>query len=142
MTSYRQDLNFFPSQLSLSNTTFGVVASSEMGDGVHDRKRKSTMSLNLAGDESDHEDVIQNPAAAAGRTIRGHWRPAEDSKLKQLVAQFGPQNWNLIAEHLDGRSGNRSTQTSFIFWRLEMYSGMRLNVFFNLCREKLQTEVV
>ncbi|XP_043718779.1 transcription factor CSA-like [Telopea speciosissima] len=36
---------------------------------------------------------------------RGHWRPAEDSKLKALVSQYGPQNWNLIAEKLDGRSG-------------------------------------
>eukprot|EP01018_Ginkgo_biloba_P038420 Gb_06298 [translate_table: standard] len=36
---------------------------------------------------------------------RGHWRPAEDSKLKELVAQYGPQNWNLIAEKLEGRSG-------------------------------------
>ncbi|KAI9113790.1 hypothetical protein K1719_015041 [Acacia pycnantha] len=36
---------------------------------------------------------------------RGHWRPAEDERLKQLVAQYGPQNWNFIAEHLDGRSG-------------------------------------
>ncbi|KAJ1283298.1 hypothetical protein BS78_03G117700 [Paspalum vaginatum] len=36
---------------------------------------------------------------------RGHWRPAEDAKLKELVAQYGPQNWNLIAEKLDGRSG-------------------------------------
>ncbi|CAO2207870.1 unnamed protein product [Urochloa humidicola] len=36
---------------------------------------------------------------------RGHWRPAEDAKLKELVAQHGPQNWNLIAEKLDGRSG-------------------------------------
>lgn len=36
---------------------------------------------------------------------RGHWRPHEDAKLKDLVAQFGPQNWNLIAEKLDGRSG-------------------------------------
>ncbi|CAO2184943.1 unnamed protein product [Urochloa humidicola] len=37
--------------------------------------------------------------------VRGHWRPAEDAKLKELVAQHGPQNWNLIAEKLDGRSG-------------------------------------
>ena len=37
---------------------------------------------------------------------RGHWRPAEDDKLKQLVLQFGPQNWNLIALNLQGRSGN------------------------------------
>ncbi|PUZ57269.1 hypothetical protein GQ55_5G416400 [Panicum hallii var. hallii] len=36
---------------------------------------------------------------------RGHWRPAEDAKLKELVEQHGPQNWNLIAEKLDGRSG-------------------------------------
>ncbi|XP_062183778.1 transcription factor CSA-like [Phragmites australis] len=36
---------------------------------------------------------------------RGHWRPAEDAKLKELVSQYGPQNWNLIAEKLDGRSG-------------------------------------
>ncbi|KAG8366358.1 hypothetical protein BUALT_Bualt17G0071500 [Buddleja alternifolia] len=36
---------------------------------------------------------------------RGHWRPAEDKKLKELVAVYGPQNWNLIAEKLEGRSG-------------------------------------
>ncbi|PSS15793.1 Transcription factor like [Actinidia chinensis var. chinensis] len=36
---------------------------------------------------------------------RGHWRPHEDAKLKELVVQFGPQNWNLIAEKLQGRSG-------------------------------------
>ncbi|KAF8103834.1 hypothetical protein N665_0183s0012 [Sinapis alba] len=36
---------------------------------------------------------------------RGHWRPAEDVKLKELVAIYGPQNWNLIAEKLQGRSG-------------------------------------
>ncbi|XP_065847494.1 transcription factor MYB54-like [Euphorbia lathyris] len=36
---------------------------------------------------------------------RGHWRPAEDDKLRQLVEQFGAQNWNSIAEKLQGRSG-------------------------------------
>ncbi|KAI4381358.1 hypothetical protein MLD38_007437 [Melastoma candidum] len=36
---------------------------------------------------------------------RGHWRPAEDAELKELVAIYGPQNWNLIAEKLKGRSG-------------------------------------
>ncbi|KAL6276459.1 hypothetical protein ACE6H2_020060 [Prunus campanulata] len=35
--------------------------------------------------------------------IAEYLNPAEDSKLKELVAQYGPQNWNLIAEHLDGR---------------------------------------
>lgn len=36
---------------------------------------------------------------------RGHWRPGEDEKLRQLVEQYGPQNWNSIAEKLQGRSG-------------------------------------
>jgi myb proto-oncogene protein len=36
---------------------------------------------------------------------RGHWRPAEDEKLRILVEQYGPQNWNSIADKLHGRSG-------------------------------------
>lgn len=36
---------------------------------------------------------------------RGHWRPAEDEKLRQLVQRFGPQNWKSVAEKLQGRSG-------------------------------------
>ncbi|KAK4417652.1 Transcription factor [Sesamum alatum] len=36
---------------------------------------------------------------------RGHWKPSEDAKLRKLVAVYGPQNWNLIAEKLEGRSG-------------------------------------
>lgn len=41
-----------------------------------------------------------------GSCPRGHWRPAEDERLRQLVEQYGPQNWNSIAEKLQGRSGN------------------------------------
>lgn len=37
---------------------------------------------------------------------RGHWKPLEDTKLRELVSMYGPQNWNLIAEKLEGRSGN------------------------------------
>ncbi|KAG8388510.1 hypothetical protein BUALT_Bualt02G0133100 [Buddleja alternifolia] len=36
---------------------------------------------------------------------RGHWRPAEDEKLRELVDRYGPHNWNAIAEKLHGRSG-------------------------------------
>ncbi|GMH14103.1 hypothetical protein Nepgr_015944 [Nepenthes gracilis] len=36
---------------------------------------------------------------------RGHWRPAEDTKLRELVEKYGPHNWNAIAEKLQGRSG-------------------------------------
>lgn len=46
---------------------------------------------------------------------RGHWRPAEDEKLRELVEQFGPHNWNAIAQKLSGRSGKKLTQKSFTF---------------------------
>ncbi|XP_010276273.1 PREDICTED: transcriptional activator Myb-like [Nelumbo nucifera] len=36
---------------------------------------------------------------------RGHWRPSEDEKLRELVEHYGPHNWNAIAEKLQGRSG-------------------------------------
>ncbi|XP_009617842.1 transcription factor MYB54-like [Nicotiana tomentosiformis] len=36
---------------------------------------------------------------------RGHWRPQEDQKLRELVEKYGPHNWNAIAEKLQGRSG-------------------------------------
>uniref|UniRef100_A0A453HKM7 Uncharacterized protein n=1 Tax=Aegilops tauschii subsp. strangulata TaxID=200361 RepID=A0A453HKM7_AEGTS len=39
---------------------------------------------------------------------RGHWRPGEDEKLRQLVEKYGPQNWNSIAEKLEGRSEARA----------------------------------
>ncbi|CAO2206825.1 unnamed protein product [Urochloa humidicola] len=55
---------------------------------------------NNAGDHQESSSSGQSRLAA-----RGHWRPAEDAKLRELVALYGPQNWNLIAEKLDGRSG-------------------------------------
>lgn len=59
--------------------------------------------------EEEPEGKHRSSAGKHGHTklcARGHWRPAEDAKLKELVAQYGPQNWNLIAENLEGRSGN------------------------------------
>ncbi|MQL90189.1 hypothetical protein Taro_022773 [Colocasia esculenta] len=29
---------------------------------------------------------------------RGHWRPPEDEKLRELVETYGPMNWNAIAD--------------------------------------------
>ncbi|KAL6859408.1 hypothetical protein ACP4OV_017667 [Aristida adscensionis] len=55
---------------------------------------------NTAADRQESSSSGQSRLAA-----RGHWRPAEDAKLRELVALHGPQNWNLIAEKLDGRSG-------------------------------------
>ncbi|KAL0898386.1 hypothetical protein Bca101_082347 [Brassica carinata] len=36
---------------------------------------------------------------------RGHWKPSEDCKLKELVEVFGPKKWNHIARKMQGRTG-------------------------------------
>ncbi|KAH0458909.1 hypothetical protein IEQ34_011723 [Dendrobium chrysotoxum] len=58
--------------------------------------------LQVSDGSMESRDLETNQAKLC---TRGHWRPTEDTKLKELVAQFGPQNWNLIAENLEGRSG-------------------------------------
>ncbi|KAL6190071.1 hypothetical protein ACLB2K_036471 [Fragaria x ananassa] len=53
----------------------------------------------------EHNESMNHRTEQSKQCARGHWRPAEDSKLKELVSLYGPQNWNLIAEKLEGRSG-------------------------------------
>ena len=40
-------------------------------------------------------------------TKKKAWFPEEDLKLKELIGQFGPTRWTLIAEHLENRSGKQ-----------------------------------
>lgn len=70
----------------------------------------------------DEENLNENVMISSGKETdsgqsklcaRGHWRPAEDAKLKELVALYGPQNWNLIAEKLEGRSGKNQSIIMF-----------------------------
>ncbi|XP_075524012.1 uncharacterized protein LOC142556437 [Primulina tabacum] len=66
---------------------------------IHEEDQESNMhALSSCKDSNEHTGKSKHCA-------RGHWRPAEDTKLKELVALYGPQNWNLIAEKLEGRSG-------------------------------------
>ncbi|XP_071742240.1 uncharacterized protein [Rutidosis leptorrhynchoides] len=72
-------------------------------DDEDDDEEQEELDLNLSGNINSmiNNDKIRPTKSCA----RGHWRPAEDAKLKELVSLYGPQNWNLIAEKLDGRSG-------------------------------------
>lgn len=60
-------------------------------------------------DDDDDDQVGEGDQRRNGNQARlfarGHWRPHEDAKLRDLVAHFGPQNWNVIAAKLQGRSG-------------------------------------
>ncbi|KAK3036616.1 hypothetical protein RJ639_030185 [Escallonia herrerae] len=66
--------------------------------------------VNAMEEDSDSNKINKNMSInfSNGKEklcARGHWRPAEDFRLKELVTLHGPQNWNLIAEKLQGRSG-------------------------------------
>jgi myb proto-oncogene protein len=66
----------------------------------------ATAAGGCGGNASGAVDHQESSSSGQSRlAARGHWRPAEDAKLRELVALYGPQNWNLIAEKLDGRSG-------------------------------------
>ncbi|KAB1994218.1 hypothetical protein ERO13_D13G075700v2 [Gossypium hirsutum] len=81
--------------------------SSDCSDGFGDDSR--TINLNaILNEENPNDNTVSGKETDSGQSklcARGHWRPAEDTKLKELVALYGPQNWNLIAEKLEGRSG-------------------------------------
>lgn len=73
--------------------------------------REAAGYLNALSMEEIGKKVVQPKVCS-----RGHWRPKEDAKLKDLVAQFGPQNWNIIAEKLEGRSGRN--EHALIYFRM------------------------
>uniref|UniRef100_A0A803MXX4 Myb-like domain-containing protein n=1 Tax=Chenopodium quinoa TaxID=63459 RepID=A0A803MXX4_CHEQI len=70
--------------------------------------RSSPSSVDGLKGENCQESLVaaRNVRRPSKLCSRGHWRPAEDTKLKELVLKFGPQNWNVIAEKLQGRSGS------------------------------------
>ncbi|KAJ7565992.1 hypothetical protein O6H91_02G084200 [Diphasiastrum complanatum] len=88
-----------------------VLGSIESTTGTIDFKFSSDNSFENMKESSNQEmdscfrkdqvDTVQSKLICP----RGHWRPAEDKRLKELVAQHGPHNWNLIAQALPGRSG-------------------------------------
>lgn len=90
---------------------YNPLQDNEAGDRQLCNAVQAEKRLANGGNEEDTPDGggVDDDAAAGYHSkicARGHWRPAEDSKLKELVALYGPQNWNQIAEKLEGRSGN------------------------------------
>ncbi|XP_006827290.2 transcription factor MYB44 [Amborella trichopoda] len=108
-SSSSSSLSLYETRISLSHG-FGCSGSSS-----NESYSKSERGLNAIDEGSNHNPidetmsenlVLKEPDSGQSKLCaRGHWRPAEDAKLKELVALYGPQNWNLIAEKLEGRSG-------------------------------------
>ncbi|KZV24683.1 myb-like protein Q [Dorcoceras hygrometricum] len=108
-----QNLEFYTQKVENPSTC--KAKGSDSCDGT-EQNTADSIDLNASSTEDDQESKIS--ALCSGKDLtkiatnsppkvwaRGHWKPAEDTKLKELVAFYGPQNWNLIAEKLEGRSG-------------------------------------
>lgn len=61
--------------------------------------------ININEENPNDNKETDSSSGQSKLCARGHWKPAEDAKLKELVSLYGPQNWNLIADKLQGRSG-------------------------------------
>ncbi|XP_047167650.1 transcription factor MYB54-like [Vigna umbellata] len=62
-----------------------------------------------------------------------HWRQDEDQKLTQLVQEHGPQDWNVIAQHIQGRTG----KSCRLRWRNHLDPGVNRNSFTKEEEERL-----
>nr|KYP45418.1 Transcription factor MYB44 [Cajanus cajan] len=97
----------FPFMREFLSSNF-EVCSDVVGVGESNSCDKIKQSARFNEESNPNENLVSGKEVDSGNSklcARGHWRPAEDSKLKELVALYGPQNWNLIAEKLEGRSG-------------------------------------
>ncbi|XP_051144736.1 transcription factor CSA-like [Andrographis paniculata] len=105
----------FETELGSNKSDWGFLMEEKASDSS-DNFNVEMIDLNASLNEEDDRESDMQPLtnkdhpnnSSTGQSklcARGHWRPAEDSKLKELVGLYGPQNWNLIAEKLEGRSG-------------------------------------
>ncbi|KAK9124909.1 hypothetical protein Scep_013755 [Stephania cephalantha] len=93
LVNHNFDHNFHTSNVEEDESENGICLNNQIVLKREDQESESRT-------EQDIVCSVTNKVCA-----RGHWRPNEDAKLRELVSQYGPQNWNLIAEKLDGRSG-------------------------------------
>ncbi|KAL4586818.1 hypothetical protein LXL04_011462 [Taraxacum kok-saghyz] len=92
------------SSLTTNNQCFSVNFHEDEDDDEEDEEEEERV-YSLNSNIDGHKYGKVRACEELKTSARGHWRPAEDSKLKELVGLYGPQNWNLIAENLQGRSG-------------------------------------
>ncbi|XP_074274613.1 uncharacterized protein LOC141598756 [Silene latifolia] len=94
--------------VSCKNQNFSseIISNNNIPNNTHNNSINNIIiNNNIKINNNNNNNKMVGPSRENKVCARGHWRPAEDNKLKELVAIYGPQNWNLIAEKLEGRSG-------------------------------------
>jgi len=80
------------------------------GLGASKRSSLGSVAVSVNADGS----VAGAAGTGAGAVMRkGPWLAEEDSKLLELVEQFGAYDWSFIAEHIPGRVGKQCRERYF-----------------------------
>jgi hypothetical protein len=97
------------------------VTNTEGNEGYFDVQKN--MSLKVDEVENEIENVSSKTKKSGNNNffIRGNWTPTEDDKLKKLVEEFGPYNWNNIAKYFNERSGIKNAIIFFLKFSLFLF---------------------
>ena len=75
---------------------------------VKKKKSVSSLSKTTANENgSTGPEHMEKKRTGNPHCIKGPWTPEEDSKVVQLVKEYGPKKWSVIASHLPGRIGKQ-----------------------------------
>lgn len=97
----------YPFDFHYRRTFNGVGENNAVSETVEElcNKRKMQKESDDLKKKNNNKKKKQSGSRACSR---GHWRISEDSQLMELVAVYGPQNWNHIAENMQGRTGKNT----------------------------------
>ncbi|KAK2451312.1 transcription factor MYB52 [Trifolium repens] len=97
------------------------------GNGGYFGDEQKNMSLKVDEVENEIENVSSKTKKSGNNNffIRGNWTPTEDDKLKKLVEEFGPYNWNNIAKYFNERSG----KSCRLRWRNQLHPKLNRSSF-------------
>jgi hypothetical protein len=102
--------DYYESDTSIMGTLSRVQATKSKKTKASTRKRGKNAANNSYGKKKSSTRKRKQDDALSGDNsshVKGAWSDEEDQRLKELVEQFGPKRWSVIAEHLPGRIGKQ-----------------------------------
>jgi len=84
------------------------------GMGTRTAQRRSSLGSVSVSIDAETTVVVSGAGGPGPAVMRkGPWLPDEDSKLLELVEQYGAYDWSFIADHIPGRVGKQCRERYF-----------------------------
>ncbi|XP_022861681.1 transcription factor MYB119-like [Olea europaea var. sylvestris] len=115
LNSVQNQLPFFSPNLfsgfsanKLPETSFGneTLPYAEVAWNQDEHVNENSNEVKLTSESSDSREKREK-VQPDGYLIKGQWTEEEDRKLIELVMQYGPRNWTMIAEKMVLRAGKQ-----------------------------------